>query len=77
MFTTLLVLGIVVTVYHGYKAYVRYVNSSPMFWISANFLKPSGLLDAIRGSVGAEKSGEVPDGPPRLICPPPIASRGT
>lgn len=41
-----------------------------MFWISANFLKPSGLLGAIRGSVGAEKSGEVPDGPPRLICPP-------
>jgi hypothetical protein len=35
VFTTLLVLGIVVTVYHGYKAYIRYVNSSPMFWISA------------------------------------------
>ena len=48
-----------------------------MFWIIANFLKPSGLLGAIRGSVGAEKSGEVPDGPPRLICPQPIASRGT
>lgn len=44
--------------------------------IIANFLKPSGPLGAIRKSVGAEKSGEVPDGPPRLICAPPIASRG-
>lgn len=47
-----------------------------MVWIIANFLKPSGLLGAIRESVGAEKSGEVPDGPPRLICAPLIASRG-
>ena len=35
IFTTLLVLGIVLLCYQGYKGLIRYVNSSSYFWVNA------------------------------------------
>ena len=34
VFTASLVLGIVITLYHGYKAYVRYTKNSPYLWVN-------------------------------------------
>ena len=34
VYTLLLVLGSVILLYHGYKAYVRFMASSPLLWVN-------------------------------------------
>jgi len=34
VYTVLLVLGVIITLYHGYKSYTRWVNSSPYLWVN-------------------------------------------
>jgi hypothetical protein len=58
IFTTLLVLGIVITLYHGYKAYVRIVNSSPYAYINLIHALLIGPLLIVIGLKG--KNTETP-----------------
>ena len=34
VYTALLTLGVIITLYHGYKSYNRWVNSSPYLWVN-------------------------------------------
>jgi hypothetical protein len=34
VYTSLLVLGVIITLYHGYKSYNRWMNSSPYLWVN-------------------------------------------
>jgi hypothetical protein len=34
VFTLFLVLGSIITLYHGYKAYIRFMTSSPYLWVN-------------------------------------------
>jgi hypothetical protein len=58
IFTTALVLGIVLTVYHGYKAYVRFVNASPYLYINLIHALLIGPLLIVIGLKG--KNTETP-----------------
>jgi hypothetical protein len=52
IFTTLLVLGIVLTLYHGYKAYVRFVNASPFMYVNlihALLIGPLLIMIGLKG----------------------------
>jgi len=52
IFTTLLILGIVLTLYHGYKAYVRIVNNSPYAYINlihALLIGPLLIMIGLKG----------------------------
>jgi hypothetical protein len=52
IFTAILVLGIVLTLYHGYKAYVRIVNNSPYAYINlihALLIGPLLIMIGLKG----------------------------
>ena len=58
IFTSVLVLGIVITVYHGYKAYVRFVNASPFMYVNLIHALLIGPLLIVIGLKG--KNTETP-----------------
>lgn len=54
VYTTLLTLGVVITLYHGYKAYNRWVNSSPYLWVNLVHALLVGPLLVLIGTKGKD-----------------------
>ena len=54
VYTVLLALGVIITLYHGYKSWVRYMAASPSLWVNLlHFLYVGPLLIFI-GSKGRD-----------------------
>jgi hypothetical protein len=54
VYTACLTLGVVITLYHGYKAYARWQSSSPYIWVNLIHMLAVGPLLIYIGTKGKD-----------------------
>ena len=54
VYTSLWILGAIITVYHGYKALIKYKNASPSLWVNLIHMLVVGPLLIFIGAKGKD-----------------------